>query len=148
MTSLLDFPLTSAADPFAVHTADVGHYDTRPAAARVPFQISVQLPAHYLAAALYLDLGIWGVDALDTPETVREAVAITLMNGKFAEIEDTAIDLAARDGRLDRDEFEGLEFCRRKVAEAFAPCDPWAVTGMPRPATAPRAVIPYTCDPS
>ena len=146
MTALLDFPITS--DPFAVHSADVGHYDTRPASARVPFQISVQLPAHYLAAALYMDLGIWDMDELDSPETVREMVATVLMNAKFGEVEDLAIELAARAGQLDRDEAESLEFCRRKIAEAFAPCDPWAVTGMPRPATAPPAVIPYACDPS
>jgi hypothetical protein len=170
MTALLDFPITTS-DPFAVHTADVGHYDTRPAAARVPFQISVQLPAHYLAAALYLDLGIWGADELDSPETVREVVATCLMNSKFAEIEDTAIELAARAGQLDQDESQTLEFCRRKIAEAFAPCDPWAVTGMPCLASTPPAatvhyeygpgrpvapsdrprpatVVPYACDPS
>ena len=131
-----------------MHAADVGHYDTRPASARVPFRISVHLPAHYLATALYLDLGMWGADELDSPEAVREMVATVLMNSKFAEVEDAAIELAARAGQLSADECEALEFCRRKVAEAFAPCDPWAVTGMPCLAAASVAVVPYACDPS
>ena len=127
MTALLDFPTLTPDAPFTGHTADAGHFDTRPAATRVPFAISVQLPAHYLAAALYRSGAT--EQELATPEDVREAVATQLLVCTFNEIEDTAIDLT---GRLDPQQAEGLEFCRRKVAEAFAPCDPWAITGMPQ----------------
>lgn len=146
MTALLDFPTMTPdpRDPFTGHTADAGHFDTRPASARVPFAVSLQLPAHYLAAALYLS----GVRAeeLATAQDVREAVAIQLMVCSFNEIEDAAVELAA--DRLGPQEVAGLEFCRVKIAEAFAPCDPWATTGVPRPAAAPLARIPYACDPS
>lgn len=143
MTALVDFPVTDTPDPFDGHVADAGHFDSRPASARVPFHISVQLPAHYLVAALCL--GGVTAEELATAEGVREAVATQLLVSGFNAVENAAIDLEGE--QLDSDGRAFLEFCRVKVAEAFAPCDPWAVTGY-RPAAAPRTRIPYACDPS
>lgn len=144
MTALLDFPTTHTPAPRAPHIADAGHFDTRPAAARVPFAVSVQLPAHYLVAALYSSVMLPA--DLTTAEDVREAVATQLLVCTFNEIEDTAIGLAAN--QLGPDEAAHLDFCRLKISDAFAPCAPWAATGTPHPTAAPHTVIPYACDPS
>lgn len=127
------------------HSVNVGHLDSRPDTARIPLQLSVQLPAHYLVAALF---GEWPTDDLETPEQVRDAVAVSLFNSRYTEIEDKAYDIAA--GRVTcPDDLEWIEGLRVKVAEAFAPCDPWAmpvIVAAPEPK--PSAVIPYACDPN
>lgn len=148
--TLMDFPLSSAdaLDALSVsgpHSIEVGHLDSRPDTARIPLQLSVQLPAHYVVAALF---GEWPTDDLETPEQVRDAVAVSLFNSRYTEIEDKAYDIAA--GRVTcPDDLEWIEGLRVKVAEAFAPCDPWAmpvIASTPEPE--PLAVIPYACDPN
>lgn len=127
------------------HQVNVGHLDSRPDTARIPLQLSVQLPAHYLVAALF---GEWSMDDLETPEQVRDAVAVSLFNSRYAEVEDKAYDIAA--GRVTcPDDLEWIEALQVKVAEAFAPCDPWAMpTIVTAPGPAPLAVVPLACDPN
>ena len=128
--TVMDFPLASAdaLDALSVsgpHSIEVGHLDSRPDTARIPLQLSVQLPAHYLVAALLVS-SFASADDLPDAVAVREAVAHSLISSTFMEIENTAYAIAA--GKVtDASSLAWIEVLRAKVAEAFAPCDPRAL---------------------
>lgn len=154
LMTVLDFPLdsTDALDSLdaligpAAHVIDAGHCESAPAAARIPLQVAVELPANYLVAALLLSA--YTEEDLTTVADVRQAVAVALLSVSFAELETRAYAMLPT--QLDIDSAAWAEVLRVKVAQAFAPCDPWALPQLAglNSAPTPIAMIPYACDPS
>jgi hypothetical protein len=122
VTVLLEAPAASRTSA-VTHSIDAGHYDTT--GERIPLQVSVQLPARYLAVLLWRNVN--DAEDIATVAQVRQMVAILLVSETFRAMEDTAYFLKVNEPYLAADDAAWLATCRVKVAEAFPGSDPWAI---------------------